>query len=64
MRLFRNGNIIICSGSYKWCYNARTSAYCFYVRTKIPLEFKICISAPLIKEINLLQNAGTKITSF
>ena len=31
----------------KRCYNAKPAAYYFYIRTKIPLIFCICISVPL-----------------
>ena len=31
----------------KRCYNAKPSAYYFCVRTKISLNFRICISVPL-----------------
>ena len=30
-----------------WCYNAKPSAYYFYMRKKITLNFRICISVPL-----------------
>ena len=31
----------------KRSYNAKSSAYYFYVKTKISVEFSICISVPL-----------------
>ena len=31
----------------KRCCNVKPSAYYFYTRTKIPLSFCICVSAPL-----------------
>ena len=30
-----------------WCYNAIPSGHCFYVKTKILVDFQICISVPL-----------------
>ena len=44
-------NISYISGAHnsksKCCYNAKPSAYYFYVRTKISVDFQICISVPL-----------------
>ena len=34
----------------KRCYHLKSSAYCFYMRKKITLNFRICISVPLIDE--------------
>ena len=31
----------------KYCYNAKPSADYFYVKTKISIDFQICISVPL-----------------
>ena len=31
----------------KRCYNLKSSAYCFYMRKEITLNFRICISVPL-----------------
>ena len=31
----------------KQCYNAKPSAYYFYMRMKMPLSFRTCISVPL-----------------
>ena len=43
--MFLNTRLI--SGAYisksKRCYNAKTSALCFYVKTKMPVNFHICI---------------------
>ena len=33
----------------KYCYNAKLSADYFYVKTKISIDFQICISVPLSK---------------
>ena len=33
----------------KRCYNAKPSAYYFYVKTKLSVDFRICISVPLRK---------------
>ena len=32
----------------KWCYNGKPNGIFFYMKTKIPLNFPICISVPLI----------------
>ena len=32
---------------YKKCHNGKPSAYCFYVKTKMLVDFHICISVPL-----------------
>ena len=46
-------NILYILGAYisksKWFYNAKPSAFYFYVKTKIWLHFQICISVPLMK---------------
>ena len=34
--------------------NAKFSGYCFYMNTNIQGDFKICISVPLILELNLI----------
>ena len=34
----------------KCCFNAKLSAYCFYVKTKLTIDFQICISVPLSKK--------------
>ena len=31
----------------KRCYNVKPSAYCLYVKTKMTVDFHICISVPL-----------------
>ena len=37
----------------KSCYNAKPLAYYFYVKTKISIDFQICISVPLnVSELN------------
>ena len=33
--------------THKCCYNAKPSAYFFYVKTKMSVDFQICISVPL-----------------
>ena len=47
-------NISYISGAHnsksKWCYNVKPSAYYFYVKTKVPVDFQICIGAPLMKK--------------
>ena len=47
-------NILYISGAHnsksKWCYNAKPSAYYFYVKTKVSVDFQICIGAPLMKK--------------
>ena len=40
----------------KCCYNAKPSPYYFYVKTKIPIDFYICISVPLTTEIFIIIN--------
>ena len=42
----------------KHCYNAKPSAYHFYVKTKILVDLHICISVPLNATTGL-----TKLTS-
>ena len=46
--MFENKNF---SGAFilksKQYYNAKPLAYCFYVKTKILIDFDICISVPL-----------------
>ena len=39
------------SSKSKCCYHAEPSAYYFYVKTNISIDFQICISVPLIKEV-------------
>ena len=47
-------NILYILGAHnsksKWCYNAKPSAYYFYVKTKVSVDFQICIGAPLMKK--------------
>ena len=43
------------SESKGW-YNAKSSAYNFYMRTNVPLNFRICISVPLKISQNLQEN--------
>ena len=53
--MFVNKYFIHLSGAHnsksKWCYNAELSAYYFYVKTKISIDFQICISVPLIANL-------------
>ena len=35
----------------KCCYNAKPLAYYFCVKTKMSVDFQICISVPLMKGI-------------
>ena len=43
--------IFLISGTFisksKRCYNGKPSTYYFYVKTKVPVDFHICISVPL-----------------
>ena len=50
----------------KYCYNAKHSAYHLYVKTKISVDFQICISVPLTWENmqNLLKIRSQKILVF
>ena len=41
---FLNKGAYISKG--KRCYNVKPSAYYFYIRMKVPLNFSICISVP------------------
>ena len=36
----------------KCCYNANSSAYYFHMKSKISVDFQICISVPLREENN------------
>ena len=46
---------LINTGAYasksKGCYNAKPLACYFYIRTKIPLNFYICINVPLEEHV-------------
>ena len=60
--MFVNKHFII-TGVYiskiKRCYNSKLSAYYFQVKTKISVEFHICISVPY-KKINILTKCFTR----
>ena len=65
--MFVNKNVIN-AGAYipksKRCYNVKPSAYYFYMRTKIPLNFHICISVTLSKYKNIKVACMVKIKLF
>ena len=61
-------NILYISGAHnsksKWCYNAKPSAYYFYVKTKVSVDFQICIGAPLMKKKQLLKITSVRFFFF
>ena len=36
----------------KRCFNVKSSTYCFHMKSKILVDFQICISVPLIKHLS------------
>ena len=47
----------------KQFYNGKPSAYYFYLRTKIPLNFRICINVPLTFELLFFETVQTSSNS-
>ena len=42
-----------CISKRKQCYNAKPSEYYFYLKTKILVDFHICINVPLKQRLSI-----------